>query len=113
MQLLISGNQVYGLTRSALLNKVWHNNNPEAAKHLSGFDPWKDTVYKLHALFDVFPPSEMPMKTTPVSISEQYLMGLIRIHCRMMIQSIAVIWGRDNGHAGCLVNNAVESIGPA
>ena len=59
------------------------------AKHLFGFGSWKDTVYKLHALFNVLPPSEIPTKTNPVSIFEQYLMGLVGIHCRMMIQSIA------------------------
>ena len=113
VQLLISGNQVCGLTRSALLNKVWHKNSPEAARHLSGFGPRKNTVYKLYALFDVLPPSEMPTETTMVSIFEQCLMGLIRIHRIMTIPSIVMTWGRDNGHTEHIINNAVKSIGLA
>ena len=77
VQLLISGSEVYGLTRCALLSKVWHKNNPDTAKKIFGFASWKDTVYKLHALFDVLPPSEMPNKKTPVSLFEHYLMGYL------------------------------------
>ena len=110
MQLLISGNQVHGLTRSEILNKVWHENNPNAAKHLFGFASWKETVSKLLVLFDVLPPNEIPNKTTPVSMFEQYLMGFLRIHSGMTMQSIAMIWGRDNAHAGRLINKAVKSI---
>ena len=44
---------------------------------------------------------------------EQYLMGFLRIHYRMKIQSIAMIWGRNNGHSGRLINKAVKRIGIA
>ena len=70
VQLLIYGNAVYGLTRCALLSRVWHENNPETSKHLFGFASWKDTVYKLHALFGVLPPRKMPNKKTHISMFE-------------------------------------------
>mmetsp|Transcript_24058 Transcript_24058/g.46018 ORF Transcript_24058/g.46018 Transcript_24058/m.46018 type:complete len:89 (-) Transcript_24058:969-1235(-) len=31
---LIAGEEVYGLARSALLSKTWHENTPNAAKNL-------------------------------------------------------------------------------
>ena len=67
----------------------------------------------LHALFDVMPPVKLFANNTAVSLFEHYLMGYLWIHCRMMVQCIAYIWGRDNGHAWRLINNAVKKIGEA
>ena len=113
MQIVIAGENVYGLTRSSILSKSWHKKNPNAARHLLGFRSWKETVYTLHALFDVLPPLAIPNKKDHISLFEQYLMGFLRIHCRMTVYSIALIWDRNNGHTGRLINNAVKSIGLA
>lgn len=52
----------YGLNRHNLLSRRWHEKNPRAAKHLFGCIDWKDTVYLLHALFEVLPPMKAPSK---------------------------------------------------
>ena len=109
--MLISDNNMYGLTRYTLLSTVWHENNPEALKHLFGFVSRKDIIYKLHALFGVLLPSKMPNKKTHISIFEQYLIRFLRICFRMTIHSIAMIWGRKNEHIVCLINKVVKSIG--
>ena len=35
----------------------------------------------------------------------------MRIHTGMINFAISLIWGRDNGHTGCIINKAIHSIG--
>jgi len=70
-------------------------------------------VYKLHALFDVLPPTAPITKSVDVSHFEHYLMGYMRIHTHMTNFAISLIWGRDNGHSGRIINKAIHSIGSA
>ena len=70
-------------------------------------------MYTLHALFDVLPPTAHITKSVDVSRFEHYLMGYMRIHTRMTNFAISLIWGRDNGHSGRLINKAIRSIGSA
>lgn len=114
LRLVAAGpDEIYGLTRSALLSKAWHKNHPDAANHLFGFKSWKELVYYFHALFHVLPPKKYVPKAESVSRFEQYLMSYMRIHTRMSIFQIALIWGRDRHHTGRLINNAVKTIGNA
>ena len=113
LKLLMAGDEIYGLTRPALLSKTWHKNHPTAANHLFGFASWKELVYMMHALFDVLPPGQFVANDEMISSFEQYLMGYMRIHTGMTVSSISYIWNRDRGHAGRLINKAVKSIGSA
>ena len=113
LKLLMAGDEIYGLTRPALLSKTWHKNHPTAANHLFGFASWKELVYMMHALFDVLPPGQFVANDEMISSFEQYLMGYTRIHTGMTVSSIALVWNRDRGHAGRLINKAVKSIGSA
>ena len=108
-----TGDEVYGLTRSALLSKIWHENHPKAARNLSGFPSWKELVYSLHALFNILSPTEIIVKDKDISCFEHYLMGHMRIHTSITNFVILLSWGRNNGHTGCLINKAVHSIGSA
>ena len=115
LNLILLENEAHGLTRRGILSKEWHRENGNAARHLFGFKSWKDLVYETHAFFDVLPPLEPHKitKATPISPFEQYLMGFMRIHLGMTVESISLIWGRDGSHAGRLINKAVISIGVA
>ena len=110
-----TSDNLYGLTRASILSRDWHNENPRAANHLFGFRSWKDLVYTFHALFDVLPPDPKVGITpeTKLSLFEQYLVGFLRIHTGMTIRIIAMIYGRNNGHVGRLINKAVKKIGSA
>jgi len=103
----------YGLSRSNFLSNKWHEANPRAAKHFFGFKDWKETVDRLHALFGVRPPTEIPSKTTPISPFEKYLMGYLRVHTKISVYTIGRIWGRDDGHVGRLIGTTVDAIGVA
>ena len=113
LSILSAGDEIYGLTRSALISKTWHKNHPKAAKNLFGFKSWKELVCILHALFHVLPPTEIIVKDARTSRFEHYLMGYMRIHTGMTNFAISLIWGRDNGHVGRIINTAVHSIGSA
>ena len=56
---------------------------------------------------------KIPSRTDPISLFEQYLMGYMRIHCRIPVMMIAFMWGRSDGHVGRLINNIVKYIGDA
>lgn len=103
----------YGLSRGNILSRKWHEANPQAAKHFFGFTDWKDTVYKLVALFDVSPPMDIPSKTTPLSVFEKYLMALMRIHTRMTVYTISVIWGRTGSYTSQVLAEIINVIGNA
>ena len=105
------GDKSYGLTRSSLLSRAWHEKNPTAARHLFGFSSWKVLVCFFHAVFGLLPPSVVPINAKSISLFEQKLMGYLRIHCRMTVYNISFIWNRSTGHTGRLVNNAVKIIG--
>ncbi|KAL7501672.1 hypothetical protein ACHAWT_009484 [Skeletonema menzelii] len=115
LQLYIVENEAYGLTRKGFISKEWHKNNPNAARHFFGFQTFKELVYYLHALFGVLPPSrpEETTKKTPIQPFEKYLMGFMRIHTGMTVESIATIWGRKDGTASDIITAAVKSIGNA
>ncbi len=115
LQLCIVENESYGLTRRGFVSKEWHRHNPNAARHFFGFQTFKELVYYLHALFDVLPPSRPQeiTKDTPIQPFEKYLMGFMRIHTGMTVESIATIWGRKDGTTSEIVTAAVKSIGNA
>ena len=101
------------MSRGNLLDREWHKKNPRAAKHFFGTKDWKDTVVTLHGLFDVLPPMEIPSKATPISSFEKYLMAFMRIHTRMTVYTIALIWGRSDGHTSKLIGRMIPIIGNA
>ena len=105
--------EVYGFTRKAILSKDWHKDNPNVARHLFGFPSRKELVYTLHVLFNAMSPKIIPTKKTQISLFEKYLMGYLRIHSRMSVQSIAYIRGKKNGHVGRLITNTAKHIGDA
>lgn len=115
LHLCIVENESYGLTRRGFVSKEWHRHNPNAARHFFGFRTFKELVYYFHALFDVLPPSrpEEITKDTPIQPFEKYLMGFMRIHTGMTVESIATIWGRKVSTTGEIITAAVESIGSA
>ena len=115
LQLFIVENEAYGLTRRGFISKEWHRNNSNAARHFFGFKTFKELVYYLHALFDVLPPDDPQtiMKDTPILPFEKYLMGFMRIHTGMTVESIAAIWGRDGTTTGRIITDAVKVIGDA
>ena len=113
VQILLKDKVSYGLTRNRISCKHWHKNNPEAARHMFGFKNWKETVYMLHALFDVLPPTEYVAKTVPITPFEKYLMAYMRMHADMTATAISFIFGRNSSHCGRLITWAAERIGKA
>ena len=80
LSLFVTGDEAYGLTRNRILCKHWHKKNPKAARHLFGFPDWKETVYILHALFGVLPPTKYVSKKDEITPFEQYLMAYMQMH---------------------------------
>ena len=58
LAILTRGDEAYGLTRNRISCRHWHKNNSSAARNLFGFSSWKELVYMLNNLYDVFPPAK-------------------------------------------------------
>ena len=106
----MEGNEDYGLTRTAIASKQWHKNNSNAATNFLGFTSWKEAVLVTHELYGVLPPTEAVYQKYCIFEFEKYIMGYLRIHARMIVYAILIMWGNNRGCIGRLINEAVKKI---
>ena len=113
IQILMHGDEAYGLTRNRISCRHWHKKNPDAARTLFGFPSWKELVYIFNGLFGVLPPTKYVAKDDQITPFEEYLLAYLRIHTGMTVTTISFVIGRHQSHCSRLINSAAKSIGQA
>jgi hypothetical protein len=87
-----------GLCRSNLIDDVWHEKNPTAAKILFGFEDWSETKVYITEAF--WPEMEIPcasavQRHAPMTEFEKCLITKMRFQKRFDESILGYMWGRD------------------
>jgi len=92
-----------GLSRATLCSDEWHRSHPKAARHLFGFDTWRETRMWLLLLWDDL---QLPTQERGSGLSdahmtpfEKCLLCKMRIHRAYPLETLALMWGRATSSA--------------